>query len=693
MQRSALTARIVRSPPIGIGQTLKLELQIRYSEGDLDIRVHGGVWLRPRINKSLPGTISRLPPGKAGAAMLFIRRHVIVVAAAAISSMAGAGTIRYVDDDAPPGGDGLTWDTAFSDLQDALDAAISTDAIWVAAGTYRPDRGTGNRTAAFELRNRITVYGGFAGDETSLDQRDWAANVTTLTGDLNGDDGPDFTNYEENSYNVVRVYLYAGVGTDRLDGFVITGGNADGDERPYSTGGGLYHEVGDFLHFLTIANCRIVRNLGAGTGGGYLRHGTVDIIDSEFRENVSLGDHGGGLSKVITVLSLTGCSFIDNEAAEHGGAIYASSFGHLAMDDCRFLGNVAGFSGGGVYAHGIIVTGTNCTFESNDASTFNPYSYGDGGGLFVDGSLVELVRCRFLNNTARLSGGGAWLDPNGASRIELCEFRGNVAVQEDGGGLWFISDEDDSFVNCLFTGNAAAERGGGMRFNWYGDLLDRIVNCTFAGNTAGTSGGLDGPELAGLVANSVFWANSDDAGSGETSQLTMAAGGLRYSCVQGWTGAFGGVGNHGLDPNFVDMDGVDDIPGNADDDLRLQPGSPCIDAADNTAVPTDAMDVDGDGDIDERLPVDLAGNPRFADDPATPDTGVPDGLHPIVDMGAYEYSCPWDLDGDGAVGVTDFLDLLALWGSDPGGPPDFDGDGEVGITDFLILLANWGPCP
>ena len=56
-------------------------------------------------------------------------------------------------------------------------------------------------------------------------------------------------------------------------------------------------------------------------------------------------------------------------------------------------------------------------------------------------------------------------------------------------------------------------------------------------------------------------------------------------------------------------------------------------------------------------------------------------------------ACPWDLDGDGLVGIVDFLDLLAQWGTDPGGPPDFDNDGNVGITDFLALLANWGPCP
>ncbi len=55
--------------------------------------------------------------------------------------------------------------------------------------------------------------------------------------------------------------------------------------------------------------------------------------------------------------------------------------------------------------------------------------------------------------------------------------------------------------------------------------------------------------------------------------------------------------------------------------------------------------------------------------------------------------CPWDLDLDGNVGITDFLDLLAQWGTDPGGPPDFNSNGIVDINDFLEILANWGPCP
>ncbi|MHC4825211.1 MAG: FG-GAP-like repeat-containing protein [Planctomycetota bacterium] len=56
-------------------------------------------------------------------------------------------------------------------------------------------------------------------------------------------------------------------------------------------------------------------------------------------------------------------------------------------------------------------------------------------------------------------------------------------------------------------------------------------------------------------------------------------------------------------------------------------------------------------------------------------------------------TCPEDINGDGTVGVQDFLKLLAAWGQSPGGPPDLDGDGVVGLGDFILLLAAWGDCP
>jgi hypothetical protein len=141
----------------------------------------------------------------------------------------------------------------------------------------------------------------------------------------------------------------------------------------------------------------------------------------------------------------------------------------------------------------------------------------------------------------------------------------------------------------------------------------------------------------------------------------------------GWSG--GGGNNIDADPLFVD-------PHNGD--YRLSSGSLCIDAASNTYMPKDI-----DTDLDD--------NPRFIEDPNTPDTGL--GDCPMVDMGSYEFQegtedcCPWDLDGDGSVGVSDLLSLLASWGPCKGCPADFDGDGSVGVSDLLALLANWGSCP
>ena len=51
-----------------------------------------------------------------------------------------------------------------------------------------------------------------------------------------------------------------------------------------------------------------------------------------------------------------------------------------------------------------------------------------------------------------------------------------------------------------------------------------------------------------------------------------------------------------------------------------------------------------------------------------------------------ELACPADLDGDGTVGITDFLALLGAWGTDPGGPPDLDGDGQLALHFLHVSL-------
>ncbi len=166
------------------------------------------------------------------------------------------------------------------------------------------------------------------------------------------------------------------------------------------------------------------------------------------------------------------------------------------------------------------------------------------------------------------------------------------------------------------------------------------------------------------MANCILWDGGNEIWNNDDSEITV-----NYTDMQGgWFGA--GSNNIDADPLFVDPD---------NGDYRLSPGSPCIDAANNIAVPPE-------------LTTDLDGNPRFVDDPYIVDTG--NGDPPIVDMGAYEL-CLWDCGGDhdGNVGIVDFLGLLSQW-DEVGTTCDFGlGDPGVGVNEFLDVLANWGPCP
>ncbi len=173
-------------------------------------------------------------------------------------------------------------------------------------------------------------------------------------------------------------------------------------------------------------------------------------------------------------------------------------------------------------------------------------------------------------------------------------------------------------------------------------------------------------------------------------------GGLEAVYVQaGFTLTWGG-GNIDADPRWADADGPDDdVEAWQDNDYRLGPGSPCIDAGDNTAVPADTADVDDDLDTTEPTPLDHDGNPRFVDDACRDDTGSAGPPGVPVDMGASESqtsSC--DLNSDGSVDVADLLIMLGVWGPCPDPCPpscaaDVNNDCAVSVTDLLVLLANW----
>ncbi|MCH7925185.1 MAG: hypothetical protein IIC51_06590 [Planctomycetes bacterium] len=591
----------------------------------------------------------------------------------------------HVDDDAPPGGDGTTWDTAYRFLQDALADASGggVTETRVGQGTYKPDRdeanpkGTGIREARFQLVSGVALLGGFAGiGAPDPDERDIVLYETVLSGDLAGNDGPNFQNYDENSYSVVRGSALSE--ETRLDGFVIRGGNATGNEFEFQRGGGLRLDNDDIGLFV-LADCVFAENRGVGAGGAYLRDVTASVSGCTFVGNEAVVDNVGGLEALNIELSITDCVFANNFSASRCGGMWLSGIPtETLIENCLFDSNEALETGGGLYCLSPSatrpVTVRNCEFRNNVITPLGP---GTGGGLHAVGEVINLIDCLFVGNSSAIHGGGAYMSTNDISTVVNCTFLGNTAGY-DGGGLQLLGGSPKTIVNSLFLGNVAFRDGGGI-FNPVsggGDAGRRFANCTVAGNTAGgVGGGILAGDTDNVIENCVVWGNSDINGQGQESQVTFSNWPfpVNYSCIQGWNGTYDGVGSHGNDPLFIDPD---------NGDYRLSSGSPCIDAADNSAVP-------------KGIDTDLDGNLRFVDDPDTKDTGF--GDPPIVDMGAYEFqvvsSCPWDLDDDGDVGVKDLLILLGAWGPCKGCPADFDDSGDVGVKDLLILLGAWGPCP
>lgn len=290
--------------------------------------------------------------------------------------------------------------------------------------------------------------------------------------------------------------------------------------------------------------------------------------------NGNLVDSGGGLQISTSTVTIRHCIIIANEVADDGAGASCTSSTNTAFVECQFIANRSGDVGAGLWSSSSSLTLVNCSFLGNDSGRL-------GGGLYYFGS------------------------NSGVSPI----------------------------TGCVFSGNTAADRGGAVYVSTTGSS-PRLVGCTLSGNSANNgSGGIAATTTSTLI-GCVLWGNTSP-GTTEAAQVGAAVpANFNYNCVQGLTGTLGGVGNIATDPLFVDANGADDIVGNADDDLRLAIGSPCIDAADSGAFPSDAFDLDADGVIAEPVALDIAGEPRLVDDPSVADTGA--GGAPVADIGAHE---------------------------------------------------------
>ncbi|TAD84064.1 MAG: hypothetical protein EAY75_13810, partial [Bacteroidetes bacterium] len=454
--------------------------------------------------------------------------------ATSVNVRVGLDSVLFVDASKPAGGNGNTWRSAFNSLQDALEATNNLSCIkqiWVAKGTYKPTNGT-DRTASFRMKNGIAIYGGFAGTETALSQRDLtvSANTSILSGDLNNDDEITgsgntlrITKNTENSYRVIDNRFTSGsplTSSAILDGFVIKGGSNE------------------------IIN-----------GGNF---------------NI-----GGGMLNVYASPTLRNLTFFANYAFLGGGGMANQLNSSPVLENVIFDRNIAQRSGGGLYNYNTGINLNGLTFTGN-------LSFGDdgGGALYDHGGTAQITNCVFENNTS--SYGGAISFNNSTYTIRTTVFSKNRSFQNGGGIFAYYSNL--RFFSSLLTGQNAGSEGGAIH-RTQGSL--EISNCTITNNASRTSS-IPGPTFYALsgvlrddgtpaaISNSIIWGNANLFYGG--------APGIIRSIVQG---GYSGTLIFDQDPQFRNINnpaGNDATWFTADDGLQLTSCSPGINGGENLGV-------------------------------------------------------------------------------------------------------------
>jgi hypothetical protein len=327
--------------------------------------------------------------------------------------------VRY---DAAGANDGASWVDAYADLQSAL-RDISCTETWVARGVYKPvtpiDAGNvsaAERAATFRIAPGTKLYGGFAGNESTLDARDPAAQPTVLSGDLAGNDtgaangvDADVPSDGSNADNSLHVASMDGVqlaiGADTvLDGFTVTAGNAGSE-----SGGGLYCGAGAGSGMCSPTLSNLIFSGNAAEGGGAFAAASMAAASPQLSRVVFANNRGGGKDGGAVALAdahvvnpqFTDVTFRGNAARDGGALVLAAASGGSGtpvLDRVAFADNRADGIGGAMRSVGLDLRLSNATFTRNAAAM-------SGGALGVSGGDAQLRNLTFAANSA--ANGGA----------------------------------------------------------------------------------------------------------------------------------------------------------------------------------------------------------------------------------------------------------------------------------------------
>lgn len=481
-------------------------------------------------------------------------------------------------------GDGTSWENAIGELADALLMAKSSNEtnpgsisqIWVAQGTYRPmyssiDGNFGNpdgRNNSFLIPPGVNVYGGFEGNETNLEERDFASNATILSGDFLDNDVVTsgsaqnlvISNNEENAYHVVISTSFGNAG--KLDGFTIKGGNANLISEVLvnnfaisnSRGAGLFTYNSEF----SVENSKFTENNSTGSGAAiHNRNSFVEIHNSEFELNS--GGTGGAVFNYSSIVEISNSKFNSNLSKSNGGAVANMYTGtEVNINGCEFTNNYAVDNGGSILnSDNAIVNFTNSKFFNNSAGWM-------GGAVYTVSSLVEIKNSLFQNNSADLGGAiMVWSNSRNMSLVNTT-FHGNTANQGHAIALDFNSNSSApeanrtvNLYNCIVWNNDEFEGNNNLSDN-YGiyNVQNSVIQYpgsgyNINGNYINTNPMFNNPGLNDFGLNE----NSPAVNSGDNSFFT----GLDENTLDL-------AGNHRLSGSSIDMgayefqESMDDCP-------------------------------------------------------------------------------------------------------------------------------------
>ncbi len=423
--------------------------------------------------------------------------------------------IIHVNKNANGANNGSNWTDAFTNLQDAITQADSSNMIWVAEGIYFPTN-TNERSISFVLKNGVQMYGGFEGIENNLPERDFINHPTILSGDI-GTTG-DST---DNSYHVV--YSIGTDSTARIDGFIIRDGYAvtDTSISNFNFGAGIELAINS-SHPLTspiIVNNQFINNHATQQGGAI---------------------HCMGNSTGMAAPHIQRCTFLNNSAL-WGGAIYKEGNSITAhpfvIDSCIFQENKAPYGGAISFwniegMHAV----ENCFFERDSGILM-------GGAIlyqtYNSSSDLLINNCHFNQEVGAL--GVITFSLNNTSapsiyniKIKDCSLTGENLIFSNlhpAIFLWLTPNQDDNQVffeieNTLFSGIRTTTGGGAFDIDAGNRKMivhTNIKNCYFKGKNPippGTHFYYNAFEVSDISENDSIIINVDNT-IFETSNLVL----------------------------------------------------------------------------------------------------------------------------------------------------------------------------